>query len=250
VSKMSSIAPTGLLKSGCSEPLPLIADAGASISLEFTKSDGAALRVRQPVSRRDLNCRRDVKNFAVEHYDKWIDYAHNFRGLDHLRPEELLFVTGVHKTAQFNAIAYSGSSGSLGLTLHLGSPGIAQTQLEVSCSRHLSMPPWIQCEVPLGNSCPDQCIFLRAFSVGKRSRRKSKSAAAVSSVKGTSMNAQRQPSSYLGTPRSSARTQSPLADEQCFPLDSPSPSSDSSSSFDLDLAMQPLPQPVCPLHYE
>jgi hypothetical protein len=191
-----------------------------------------------------------VKNFAVEQHDRWIDYAHNFRGLDHLRPEELLFVTGVHKTAQFNAITYSGSSGSLGLTLHLGSPGVAQTQLEVSCSTHLSMPPWIQCEVPPGNSSPDQCIFLRAFSVGKRSRSKSKSAAAVSSVKATSVNAQRQPFSYSDISTSSARTLSPLANEQSFPSNSPSPSSDSSSSFDIELAMQPLPQPVCPLHYE
>jgi hypothetical protein len=163
--------------------MPLVVDTGAGISFEFTKAEGAALRIRQPTFRRDLKRSRVVERFVAQEHEKWLTYAYDNQGLDFVRPEELLFVTGVHKTAQFNALTYSGSSGSLGLTLHVGTPGIARVELDVSRTKKLSMQPLLQSESPPGNISPDQCIFLRAFSVESRkhNRRKSKMTTTVAS---------------------------------------------------------------------
>jgi hypothetical protein len=153
-----------------SSGLPSLADAGGRVTFEFSKEQGAALRVRTPTFRQDLEVTDDVKRFVTEEYDNWLQYAHNQRGLSSIPMGQLLFVTGVHKTAQFNAFAYVGASRGLELQLNVGTSGLASIELGGSHTTVSSTTWSAQAESPPGNPMLnlDQCIFLRACSVQKR----------------------------------------------------------------------------------
>ncbi|KAI9439505.1 hypothetical protein H4582DRAFT_1812255 [Lactarius indigo] len=89
-----------------------VLDPGCHVEVSFscTKSRGAALFLPVRAQREDTVARGDFAEWMVKHIDSWFSFAKTLDlGIDNLRMEDIVLVTGRHRTRSWTNVAFSES---------------------------------------------------------------------------------------------------------------------------------------------
>ncbi|KAI0285880.1 hypothetical protein BGY98DRAFT_244928 [Russula aff. rugulosa BPL654] len=137
-------------------------EGSAEASFECSKRRGALLSIPVPARREDTVAQGQFAEWITKNIDSWFSFAHSLGlGLD---MEEIVLVTGCHRTRTYTNILFSesrdGARVSFGVRV---GPSGADITWEVS--REQIREVQIQRGPSGDNLSEDQCIFVRGFRV-------------------------------------------------------------------------------------
>ncbi|KAI9440445.1 hypothetical protein H4582DRAFT_1463515 [Lactarius indigo] len=134
----------------------------AEVTFSSTRKHGAALSLPVEARREDTLSQAHFGTWMIRHIDSWFAFSQR-HGLG-IRTEDIVLVTGSHRTRSWSNIAFYESRVDSRVSLRVQAPGIGTTVHWQVLSQRIQGA--VLSRGPSGENLPEnQCLFIRGFRV-------------------------------------------------------------------------------------
>jgi len=156
--KVTSIPKSELL---ANEP-----DDTPSVTFSCPRKEGAVLYLPVQARSEDTVARADFGKWMIKHIDRWFAWARHWFGMEIDRMEDIILVTGTHRTRSYTNVAFPGGQedAQASFGARVDHNGAINWQFSHERSRGAALN-----RGPEGEDLPeDQCIFIRGFRATRK----------------------------------------------------------------------------------
>ncbi|KAH9032626.1 hypothetical protein EDB84DRAFT_1561900 [Lactarius hengduanensis] len=134
----------------------------AEVSFSCTRKHGAALSLPVVARREDTISQAHFGTWIIKHIDSWFAFSQR-HGLG-VEMEDIVLVTGCHRTRSWSNIAFYESQADSRISLSVQAPGVGTTVHWRVLSQRIHGA--VLSHGPSGENLPEnQCLFIRGFRV-------------------------------------------------------------------------------------
>ncbi|KAH9019201.1 hypothetical protein EDB84DRAFT_624816 [Lactarius hengduanensis] len=140
------------------------------VSFSCTKSRGAALFLPVRAQREDTVARGDFAEWMVKHVDSWFSFAKTLDlGIESIRMEDIILVTGRHRTRSWTNVAFIESQGlvqkQVAFGVHVSGSPPSHISVDWKSPRELGQGVASNMGPSGEDLSENQCVFIRGFRV-------------------------------------------------------------------------------------